>query len=304
MGTTIDSLQVMSWVATALVAVGSGACVGWACELDGVVRVTVGPRGLQRAIALRESSLFAAVEPAVRWWAARIAVLPLGSIRAALSHVMQRAGSHKGLSPDELLALGALVAVGTTAVGFGMGLVLDAPLRGCVVGGGFGPTVLALSLHARRQQRAVEVDRGLPVVIDLISMCVGAGLDFPGAVRLVVDAGSARSDVLNDELRMVLRELELGRTRAHALSAFAERLPTRSVSEFVSSVVQAEGKGTPLSEVLRIQATVLRGRRSVLAEEAAARAGVLMMFPLLLLLACVMLIAMGGMMIRGTDNGL
>jgi len=300
----MNQLQVSSWATILVLASGVAVCVAWAVGLDAAPRVTVGPRGRQRSIALREVVPFAVVEPAVRWLAARFSRLPLQSVRASASLLLQRAGNYMGLGADELLALGVVVAIVTAGLGAWLGFALEAPVTGSLLGLMLGPVWLASSLYARCQQRAVAADRGLPVAIDLIAMCVGAGLDLPGAVRLVVEAAPTRGDVLQEELRMLLRELELGRSRAHALGALAERLPTRSLSEFVSALTQAEEKGTPLAEVLRIQATVLRGRRSVMAEEAAARAGVLMMLPLLLLLACVMLIAMGGMVIRGTETGL
>jgi tight adherence protein C len=80
-------------------------------------------------------------------------------------------------------------------------------------------------------------------------------------------------------------------------------VPTEAVREFVGAVIQAEEKGTPLAEVLRIQATILRMRRTVLAEEAASRAGVMMMIPLMMLLGCILLILMGSMMLKSFDSG-
>jgi tight adherence protein C len=74
------------------------------------------------------------------------------------------------------------------------------------------------------------------------------------------------------------------------------------VREFVGAVVQAEEKGTPLAEVLRIQAGILRMRRTVLAEEAASRAGVMMMIPLIMLLGSILMILMGSMMLKSFES--
>ena len=100
------------------------------------------------------------------------------------------------------------------------------------------------------------------------------------------------------------KPVELGHTRQQALAAFSERVPTEAVKDFVSSVRQAEEKGNPLSEVLQIQATMLRMRRSVLGEEAAARAEVLMMLPLMMLFSSILLILIGPLVINTMQSGL
>ena len=122
---------------------------------------------------------------------------------------------------------------------------------------------------------------------------MGAGLDFPGALRQVVDNMPAGPSPVREELTRLLQELRLGRTRKQALQSFASRVDTEAVREFVGAVVQSEDKGTPLSEILVIQAEVLRNRRSVLAEEAAARAGVMLMLPMLMMVVSIVLLLMG-----------
>lgn len=299
----MNDIRYIHWIAVALLASSAAVLSAMVAERDVLPRIRLGMRGMRRTKALHEHGLFAVLEPSVRWGAAWSARLPLNKQRATLTRYLRETGDGLGVSADELIALTTITTLITTTMGVAIGVALESNLA-VVAGALFGPYSIAASLRARRQQRLVEVDRGLPAVIDLASLCVGAGLDLPSALQLVVNEGGARGGVLRDELRTVLRELALGRTRAQALSGFGERVPTRSVHDFVSAVVQAEEKGTPLSEALRIQASVLRGRRSVLAEEAAARAGVWMMLPLLLLLGCVMLVAMGGMVIRGMESGL
>ena len=75
------------------------------------------------------------------------------------------------------------------------------------------------------------------------------------------------------------------------------------MKDFVGTVVQAEAKGTPLSEVLTIQARMLRMRRSVSAEEAAAKAGLMMMGPLMLMFVTIILLLMGPFAVRFTTSG-
>jgi tight adherence protein C len=135
-------------------------------------------------------------------------------------------------------------------------------------------------------------------VIDLMALAMSAGQDFVGAVRQVVEKSSDPNDALVEEFTRILQELQLGRTRKQALIGFASRAPIESVQEFVSAVVQAEERGNPVADVLQIQASVSRLRRTVKAEEAAAKAGVAMVGPLFLLFFCIMLLVMAPMIMQ------
>jgi tight adherence protein C len=114
----------------------------------------------------------------------------------------------------------------------------------------------------------------------------------------VVDKSSDPDDALVEELRRILQELQLGRTRKQCLTDLAKRAPTNSVNEFVSAMVQAEERGNPVAEVLAIQAGVSRQRRTVQAEEAAAKAGVAMVAPLMLLFLCIMILVVAPMVLK------
>jgi tight adherence protein C len=153
-------------------------------------------------------------------------------------------------------------------------------------------------ISGEAQKRIKQVNRGLPFVIDLMALAMSAGLDFPGAIRQVVEKSSDQSDALVEEFTRLLQELQLGRTRKQALTDFSDRVPTDQVVEFVNAVLQAEAKGNPVADVLQIQAGVSRLRRSVRAEELAAKAGVAMVGPLFLLFFCIMLLVMAPMIMK------
>jgi tight adherence protein C len=104
--------------------------------------------------------------------------------------------------------------------------------------------------------------------------------------------------VLAEEFSIVLRELSIGKTRREALAVLARRNPSACVQELVASVTQAEEEGTPLAEVLTIQATVSRQRRGVQAEEAANRASLQLMLPMLLVFLSVLLLIGGPLGLR------
>lgn len=257
-------------------------------------RPDMGMRGLKRKRALDEGGLFAVFEPLLRFLAARTVVLPLDGLRKNIQEKLTHAGDWLGLTPDEFFAMTGLSVLGTVSAAVVMSRLVDEPnplMITFVAALGF--VLPYFQLTGEIERRFKQVNRGLPFAIDLASLAMGAGLDFPGALRQVTEKSPDKTDALYEELTRVLSELELGRTRKQALESLAERCPTESVKDFVASVVQSEEKGNPLSEVLNIQATMLRMRRSVAAEESAARAGIYMMGPLMLIFACIMLIILG-----------
>jgi tight adherence protein C len=96
----------------------------------------------------------------------------------------------------------------------------------------------------------------------------------------------------------MLSGLQLGHTRKQTLLEFAHRVPIATVREFVSAVVQAEERGNPLAHVLQMQAEMLRRARTANAEEAAAKAGVKMAGPILLLVIAIMILLLGPMILK------
>ncbi len=253
----------------------------------------VGVKGLKRAAVMEEGGLFTVIEPFMRWLSKRIASLPIQDTRDKINKEIREAGEYLGLTADEYLALCVISAFSM----LGVGLLIDALSD---IGGifvvmflGFGTILPHMQVSGEIERRFKQVNRGLPHTIDLVALTMSAGLDFPGALRQVTEKTADRTDAIYEEMVRILQELELGRTRKQALLAFADRCPTEAVKDFVSAVVQAEEKGNPLAEVLQIQATMLRMRRSVAAEESAARAGVMMMGPLMLIFATIMLIILG-----------
>lgn len=262
-----------------------------------------GSRGERRQRAVERSPMFALFEPAIRLVGAWFAAIPLEASRAKIETLLADSGYYLGVTADEYMALRAFSVVGFGTFGFFVGDWFGSPELLTLAGAAVGPLLVSSQFAGERERRFKEVSRGLPGEIDMTAMCMQAGMDFPGAIRLIVSQRTAEDDVLRDEFARILAELELGHTRAVALRSFEARVPTEAVREFVGAVIQAEEKGTPLAEVLRIQAGILRMRRTVLAEEAASRAGVLMMIPLIMLLGCILLILMGSMMITSYDSG-
>jgi tight adherence protein C len=203
-----------------------------------------------------------------------------------------------GLLPEEVVGLSVVSAIGGVFAGIvagalsGMGGVL------IIACGAFGMIAPFMVISSTAADRFKDVNRRLPYAIDLLALGMGAGLDFPAAVRQVVEKSGAPDDPIVEEFTLVLQGLQLGRTRRQALEEFAARVPSDAVKEFVGAVVQAELRGNPVANVLRIQAEVSRTRRSVRAEEAASKAGVAMVAPLMLVFLCILILIVAPMVMK------
>lgn len=251
----------------------------------------LGLRGLKRQKALRTIDGWASFEPVIRWLGVRLGGLPSDGQRVALDRQISLAGDYLGLIAEEYLALFVVSTASGLLLGAIAGYMLDLGMLLVVAGGILGATMPYLVVSGEAQERTKNVSRGLPYVIDLMALSMGAGQDFPGAIRQVVDKSSNPDDPIVEEFMLLLQTLSLGRTRRDGLLEFARRVPAVSVSEFVNALVQAEERGNPVAEVLGIQAASARLRRSVRAEELAAKAGVKIVGPLMLVfLACITLI--------------
>jgi len=259
----------------------------------------LGHRGAARFKALESSSLFATAEPVMRFIAGLVARLPLSRFRKKQELELMRGGNFLGLTADEFVALSLL-----SALAFGGTAACLTNLAGMksslfVPGAVLGLILPKAQLQGVIRERMKTITRGLPHSIEIAALCMGAGLDFPGAIRMLVNANRSQVDPLREEFANILEELDLGHTRKQALLGFADRVRSPAVRDFVNAVVQAEQKGNPLAKVIQVQGRMLNMRRSVAAEEAAARAGVLMIGPMVLLLGTIMLFLMGPFMVKG-----
>jgi tight adherence protein C len=258
----------------------------------------LGMRGLKRQRALVDAPGWRSLEPFVRWLGVRFSGVLGRDSRAVLDRQIGQAGDFLGLTAEEYVALSFVSAVLGIGGGALFGVLAGNLSIGMILGCVLGAALPYLQVSGESQRRLKEIGRGLPYVIDLMALAMSAGLDFPGAVRQVVEKSSNPEDPLVEEMTRILQELQLGRTRKQSLVGFAERAPIAPVTEFVSALVQAEERGNPVAEVLQIQAGVSRLRRTVAAEESAAKAGVKMVGPLFFLFACIMLLVMGPMILQ------
>ena len=155
-----------------------------------------------------------------------------------------------------------------------LGLALAAAGVGYVL-----PSMVLARLEKRRQHR---IRMGLPDGLDLLVVSVEAGLGLDQAIQRVGEEIAFAHKELSDELRLVNLELRAGKGRTDALHALAERTGVDDLASLVAMLVQTDRFGTSVAQSLRVHADTMRTKRRQRAEEAAAKTGVKMVFPLVL----------------------
>jgi len=134
-------------------------------------------------------------------------------------------------------------------------------------------------LRMRIQARQREVLHALPNVLDLLMVCIEAGLGFDAAVARVAERHEVRGSPLHQEMLRMHLEVRAGRPREEALRGLGERTGVEEVKALMGAFIQAERLGTSLGKTLRIHAESARIQRRLRAEERAHLAPLKMLFP-------------------------
>lgn len=178
-----------------------------------------------------------------------------------------------------LLALVTPAIVGTLAAGTTM--PGERFLFLLLVGAAFGyylPNIVLARIAGRRQRDIFET---IPDALDLLTVCVEAGLSLERSLIKVASEVHIKSVVLAQELQLVLMEMRAGFTKEKALRNFALRSGVEDVDALVAMLIQSERFGTSMGDSLRVHSDNLRNKRRLLAEEAAAKIGLKLLFPLI-----------------------
>lgn len=298
----MESLQLSSvylWVGLAAAAVFAMSLVLMFIPSDLGDSALRGYRATRRQESMGESTLLRLAWPGIKLCTYYAALIPANAWKEKKSVTLRSAGEPWGLSPDEFLGLCIFSMLLSTLAAFVFAQLVEIGTGLIVVGFFMGILLPNLWLSDRAQERLQRINRGLPQALDLIVLSMGAGLDFIGAVRHLVEKWSDKKDPLREEMSRFLHELSLGKTRRDALEDLAYRAPTDLVKAFVTNATQAEKRGTPLVEVLKIQAEVARTRRFQTAEKVAGRAGVVILMPLMFIFAATVLVMFGSLIVRG-----
>lgn len=147
--------------------------------------------------------------------------------------------------------------------------------------------------------RQREIFENFPDALDLLTICVEAGLSLEGALNRVAKEIELNSPILAEELQLVCLEFRAGSTKERALRNLALRTGVDDVDTLVAMLIQSEKFGTSIGESLRVHSEMLRVKRQQRAEEKAAKVAVKLIFPLVLcIFPSILIVVAGPAMIR------
>lgn len=147
-------------------------------------------------------------------------------------------------------------------------------------------------LNKKIAARKYEISRVLPETVDLLGLCVEAGLDFTTSVRWIIE--KTPGNPMIEELKFVLEEIKWGKSRSQALKDMSRRLNISEVSSFAQTLVQAERMGTPITEAFMILSEDTRLQRFHRGERFAMKAPLKILIPLIFCILPVIGIVIGG----------
>lgn len=180
-------------------------------------------------------------------------------------------------------ALSALLALGVAGPAVLSHYGLNRPgISALVAAAGIGFYLPGIAVAMRTKGRQQSIFLGLPDALDLMVVCVEAGLGFDAAMRRVTGELAEACPVLCDELNIVNFQVQMGRPRREALRDLGVRTGVDDVRALAGVIIQAEKFGSSIGQALRVQSDTMRTRRKQLAEEKAAKTAVKIMIPLVL----------------------
>jgi len=198
---------------------------------------------------------------------------------------LELAGLAQKIGPAEFVAARYIIAGvlgGLTILLMGrMAIPMSRKLLLIVVAFALGYYLPGSWLGSKIRRRQHEILKSLPDALDLLTICVEAGLSFDAAMAQVVEKWD---NELSRAFARVLQEIQLGKLRREALRNMADTMDIRDVSNFVAALIQADQLGVSIAKVLRIQSDQMRVRRRQRAEELARQAPIKMIIPIVFLI--------------------
>ena len=149
-------------------------------------------------------------------------------------------------------------------------------------------------IYRATKARKNKIFEGFPDALDLMVVCVEAGMGLDSAIKRVGDEMALKNKVLSEEFRMLSLELRAGKPRADALRNLAMRTDLEDVSGLVTMLIQTDRFGTRVSQALKVYADTMRSKRFLRAEEMAAKIPIKILFPLVLFILPALVMTMVG----------
>ena len=202
--------------------------------------------------------------------------------KSGLKKMLAQAGYPGGLTVAEFSVIQNLFKAFCPIIGTLLALVVkplpNFAILGFAVGMVIGILVPRMYLQNKIAQRQHDIQKGLPDVLDLLTVAVEAGLGFDAACDKVVEK---MEGPIPNELSLTLKQMRMGEARRDAFKSMADRVDNPDFNAFVTAIIQADQLGVSIGQVLRIQSEQLREKRRQRAEEESAKAPVKMMIPLI-----------------------
>tara|TARA_R110002049_G_scaffold4601_5_gene32315 strand:- start:444259 stop:445233 length:975 start_codon:yes stop_codon:yes gene_type:complete len=203
-----------------------------------------------------------------------------------LREKLMNAGFRRESSPVVFKGIQLILAATGAVMGGAVGLFTDGLTQGMMmklaigVIVGFGVPQFILNSMAKRRMMAVFL--GLPDALDLMVVCVEAGLGMDQALRKVAEEMSKSHKEIGEEFSIANQQLQFGRPRSEVLQALGFRSGVDDLKQLASILIQADKFGSSVATALRVQSDAMRTKRRQIAEEKAAKTAVKMIFPLVL----------------------
>jgi tight adherence protein C len=214
-----------------------------------------------------------------------------------------RAGFRKDSALSFLYGTKVLVPLTLAAIAFFSGVAEQSPFVWYVAALGIGYLAPDFWLGKRIKSRQKKIRLGLPDVLDLLVICVEAGLGLDQATARTAQELAEAQPAIADELSVVALEQGAGRPRQDAWRHLAERTDVDSVRNLVSMLIQSEQFGTSIAKTLRTHSDTLRTQRIQQVEEMAAKTTVKLIFPLVFFIfPCLFLVVLGPAVITMAES--
>jgi tight adherence protein C len=224
--------------------------------------------------------------------------------QSAMRRKLGQGGIQSRAAIQAFIGAKVLFLVAGLGGGYFIGLILGDDLIGLVAGGMLGYLLPAIWLRLRIGGYQKSLNKGLPDALDLMVVCVEAGLTMEASMQRVGQELALAHPALAKELAVAHVETQMGVPRAEALRSVANRTGSAELKSLTAMLIQAEKLGTSIGRALRVHAESLRLKRQYAAQEMAAKASVKLIFPVaMLIFPAVITVLVGPAIIQMIESG-
>jgi tight adherence protein C len=222
-----------------------------------------------------------------RWTSKRVPAPDLDTPQGEkLQQTLAQAGFIRSAAPHAYQVIRVMLAVGCGALALLVGILVHAdsvqPVLFGLGGVGLGIFVPSYYINRKARIRQNAISRQLSDVLDLLVVCVEAGLGVFEAIKVVGTESERQGQEIGLELNMVASEISAGATLGQALRGLAERTAVEDIKPLAATLIQSEQLGAQIGPALHASSDALRNRRRLRAEESAQKASIKILFPLVL----------------------